>query len=64
MQNAKAEYVKFLGESIQTSVSLSVEENTMPDKIAEDAINNAVGVDTDVFKKLKKVYAFISEERI
>ena len=55
MQNAKAEYVKFLGEAIQTSVSLSVEENTMPETIAEDAINNAVGVDTDVFKKLKKL---------
>ena len=55
MQNAKAEYVKFLGEAIQTSVSLSIEENTMPDTIAEDAINKAVGVDTDVFKKLKKL---------
>ena len=55
MQNAKAEYVKFLGEAIQTSVSLSIEENTMPETIAEDAINDAVGVNTDVFKKLKKL---------
>ena len=44
MQNAKAEYVKFLGEAIQTSVSLSVEENTMPETIAEDAINLSVSV--------------------
>ena len=55
MQKAKAEYVKFLGEAIQTSVSISIEENTMPDTIAEDAINNAVGVDSEVFKKLKKL---------
>jgi len=55
MQKAKAEYVKFLGEAIETAVSLSIKENTMPDTIAEDAINNAVGVDTDVYKKLTKL---------
>ena len=55
MQMAKAEYVKFLGEAIETSVSLSIEENTMPETIAEEAINNAVGVETGSFDKLKKL---------
>ena len=30
IQNAKSEYVKFLGETIKTSVVVSVKENTMP----------------------------------
>ena len=55
MQKAKAEYVKFLGQEIESSVSLSIEENTMPETIAEDAINNAVGVNTGSFEKLKKL---------
>ena len=55
MQKAKGEYVKSLGASIETSVELSIEENTMPESIAEDAINNAVGVETGSFDKLKKL---------
>ena len=55
IQNAKSEYVKFLGETIKTSVTVSVKENTMPETIAEDAINKAVGVDTNSFAKLKKL---------
>ena len=54
-QNAKSEYVKFLGETIKTSITASVKENTMPETIAEDAINKAVGVDTNSFVKLKKL---------
>ena len=55
IQKAKGEYVKSLGASIETSVELSIEENTMPESIAEDAINNAVGVETGSFDKLKKL---------
>ena len=55
IQNAKSEYVKFLGETIKTSVVVSVKENTMPETIAEDTINKAVGVDTNSFVKLKKL---------
>ena len=55
IQNAKSEYVKFLGETIKTSVTVSVKENTMPETIAEDVINKAVGVDTNSFVKLKKL---------
>ena len=55
IQNAKAEYVKFLGENIITSVSASVKENTTPDTIAEDAIKAAVGADSNEFSKVKKL---------
>ncbi|WP_435163870.1 hypothetical protein [Candidatus Pelagibacter bacterium nBUS_25] len=56
MQKAKAEYVKLVqGEIIKTSIEAISLQNTMPDTIAEDAINNAVGVDTNSFKKLKKL---------
>ena len=55
IQNAKAEYVKFLGENIVTSVYASVKENTTPDTIAEDAIKAAVGTDSNEFSKLRKL---------
>ena len=55
IQNAKAEYVKFLSEDIITSVSASVNENTTPDTLAENAIKTAVGTDTNEFKKLRKL---------
>ena len=55
IQNAKSEFVKSLGETIETSTIVSIKENTMPETIAEDAINNAVGVETDSFSKLKKL---------
>lgn len=55
IQNAKAEYVKFLSEDIVTSVSASVSENTTPDTIAEEAIKTAVGTETNEFTKLRKL---------
>ena len=56
MQKAKAEYVELVqGEIIKTSIESISRQNTMPEKIAEDAINNAVGVNTDSFTKLKKL---------
>tara|TARA_B100002051_G_C16703495_1_gene622348 strand:- start:150 stop:1490 length:1341 start_codon:yes stop_codon:yes gene_type:complete len=55
MQKAKSEFVKSLGETIETSTIVSIKENTMPETIAEDAINNAVGVETNSFSKLKKL---------
>ena len=56
MQKAKAEYVKLVqGEIIKTSIESISLQNTMPETIAEDAINKAVGVDTGSFQKLKKL---------
>ena len=56
MQKAKAEYVKLVqGEIIKTSIEAISLQNTMPETIAEDAINKAVGVDTGSFQKLKKL---------
>ena len=56
MQKAKAEYVKLVqGEIIKTSIEAISLQNTMPENIAEDAINKAVGVDSGSFQKLKKL---------
>jgi|TARA_B110000211_G_scaffold132041_1_gene151511 hypothetical protein len=56
MQNAKQQYIKLVqGEIIKTSIESISLQNTMPETIAEDAINNAVGVDTGSFQKLKKL---------
>tara|TARA_B100001175_G_C19445598_1_gene608590 strand:- start:33 stop:1352 length:1320 start_codon:yes stop_codon:yes gene_type:complete len=56
MQKAKAEYVKLVqGEIIKTSIESISLQNTMPETIAEDAINKAVGVDSGSFQKLKKL---------
>ena len=55
IQNAKAEMVKFLGESVKTSLSASVKENTMPEKIPEETMKKAVGPDSSEFDKLKKL---------
>ena len=55
IQNAKAEMVKFLGESIVTSLSASVKENTMPEKIPEETIKKAVGPDSGEYEKIKKL---------
>ena len=55
IQNAKAEYVKFLSEDIVTSVKASISENTTPDTVAEDVIKTAVGTETNEFIKLRKL---------
>ena len=55
IQNAKAEMVKFLGESVVTSLSASVKENTMPEKIPEETIKKVVGPDSSEYEKLKKL---------
>ena len=57
MQNAKAEYVKFLGEAIQTSVSLSIEENDFKKKFAAepilfDVMMNSLGTSSNPLVKV------------
>ena len=52
---AKTEYVKYLGLQITTELSAKTYENNMPDAMAEDAIKTAVGTETGQFDKLKKL---------
>jgi len=53
--NAKTEYVKSLGLQISKDVSAKTYENLMPDTMAEDVINAAVGTDSNSFDKFKKL---------
>ena len=55
IQNAKAEMVKFLGESVATSLTASVKENTMPEKISEEIVKKTVGTDSSEYEKLQKL---------
>ena len=52
---AKSNYVRAMGEQITKEVSIKTYENLMPDTMAEDAINSAVGTDSGEFDKLKKL---------
>ena len=52
---AKTNYVKSLGLEITRELSSKTYENLMPDTMAEDAIQTAVGTDAGSFDKLKKL---------
>ena len=52
---AKTNYVESLGLEITRELSSKTYENLMPDTMAEDAIQTAVGTDAGSFDKLKKL---------